>query len=319
MVLFPSSNYNEFMSTSKNKTSTPITGDIPASLMAAVRKILRPLVRLFLSYRMAFPQLAELLKSVYVEVAEDEFRLPKKPQTDTRLSMLTGIHRKDIKRLRGLTPEEKEAPAIVDIGIRMVSRWIGEAYYQDKEGKPLVLPLKTPKAINNTKTLTSHKASTRVDSKPPSFESLVMDICKRDIRPGVILDEWLNMGVVTTETVDGSQNITLNSAAFIPSKGFDEKAFFLGHNISDHLSASTHNILGHDPAFFERCAYFDSLSEESMTKLNDLVSKKGMETLLAINELAMRLRTQDAINPENTHRINIGIYTYHNEEGKNNE
>jgi len=304
------------MEWSKNTASPTVAGKISPSLMTAIRKILRPLVHLFIRHKMAFPQLAELLKSVYVEVAENEFRLPTKPQTDTRLSLLTGIHRKDIKRLRNLTPAEKETPVAVDIGIRMVSRWIGDAFYQDKKGSPLVLPLKAPKSAIK---IASKKTATGVNNNTPSFESLVMDICKRDIRPNVILDEWLNIGIATIESIDGNKHIKLNTAAFIPSKGFDEKAFFFGHNISDHLSAASYNIGGNDPAFFERCAYFDCLSKDSITKLNELTAKKGMETLLAINELAMKLRTQDSINPDNTHRINIGIYVYHKDEKKNDE
>ena len=268
----------------------------PASLIVAIRKILRPLVRLFLSYKVVFPQVAEILKSVYVDVAEDEFRLPEKPQTDTRLSLLTGIHRKDIKRLRNQNQTEKEVPAVVNMGVRLVSRWIGEPYYQDDEGKPLLLPFKAENA--------------------PSLESLVLDVCKRDIRPRVILDEWLNLGVVS---IDDQQRIALNTQAFIPSKGFDEKAFFLGHNISDHLSASAHNILGYKPAFFERCAYYDGLSQGSIDKLNDLVTQKGMETLLAINELAMTLKTQDMANTQEKHRIDIGLYVYHEKEVTKNE
>jgi len=31
----------------------------------------------------------------------------------------------------------------------------------------------------------------------------------------------------------------------------------------------------------------------------------------------MKLRTQDSINPENTHRINIGVYAYYKKEKKN--
>ena len=71
---------------------------IPQAMMTAVRKVLRPLVRLLINFRITFPQLSEILKSVYVEVANEEFRLPDKAQTDTRLSFLTGVHRKDIPR-----------------------------------------------------------------------------------------------------------------------------------------------------------------------------------------------------------------------------
>ncbi|MGB1254467.1 MAG: DUF6502 family protein [Thiolinea sp.] len=271
-------------------------GQPPVSMVLAIRKVLRPLVRLLLHFRIAFPQLAELLKSIYVEVAEDEFRLPDKPQTDTRLSLLTGIHRKDIKRLREQSKIAADIPLAVNIGGRLVNQWITEARYQDETGKPATLPLKAEKA-------------------QASFETLVHDVCKQDIRPRVILDEWLNMGVVSMR---GDQ-VHLNSQAFIPSKGIDEKAFFLGHNISDHLAATTHNLLDFEPAFFERCVYYDGLSEESIEQLRKLAADHGMKTLIAINDLAIKLKAQDMAQITLKHRLNIGLYVYHEAEDNGHE
>ena len=295
------------------KNTPESAGLPPASLTLAIRKVLRPLVRLLLHFRIAFPQLAELLKSIYVEVAEDEFRLPDKPQTDTRLSLLTGIHRKDIKRLRTQGKVAEEVPLSVSIGGRLVNQWISSGEYQDANGQPADLPLKA--AVG------------------PSFETLVHDVCKQDIRPRVILDEWLNMGVVTLH----DDLVRLNAQAFIPSKGIEEKAFFFGHNISDHLAAATHNILELDPAFFERCVYYDGLSEASIEKLRALAADRGMQTLVEINELAIELKAKDMaqINPNghekptprdievsdfnSKHRLNIGLYVYHEAEGSGHE
>ncbi len=277
------------------KKTAETAGIPPASLALAIRKVLRPLVRLLLHFRITFPQLAELLKSIYVEVAEDEFRLPDKPQTDTRLSLLTGIHRKDIKRLRTQGKVAEEVPISVSVGGRLVNQWISTKEYQDTDGHPAALPLKT-------------KAG-------HSFETLVHDVCKQDIRPRVILDEWLNMGVVTLK----DDHVTLNAQAFIPSKSIEEKAFFFGHNISDHLAAATHNILELDPAFFERCVYYDGLSEASIDQLRDVAADRGMQTLVEINELAIKLKAQDMAQLSPKHRLNIGLYVYHEAEDSGHE
>jgi hypothetical protein len=139
----------------------------------------------------------------------------------------------------------------------------------------------------------------------------VQDVCKQDIRPRVILDEWLDKGVVT---MNENKQIKLNTQAFIPNKGFNDKAFFLGHNLSDHLAAATHNILNQQPSFFERCVYYDGLSDNSVQQLQELVAKKGMETLIEFNDLAMKLKNHDAGSPENKQRIDIGLYVYHQSE-----
>lgn len=279
-----------------SKNNIPETSILPRALMNAVRKVLRPLVRLLLHYRIVFPQLSEILKSVYVEVANEDFRLKDKQQTDTRLSLLTGIHRKDIKRLRNQDQTDKKTPDNVDVSTRIISKWIAEKSYTDKNRKPIVLPLLAAK-------------------NKPSFEALVQDVCKQDIRPRVVLDEWLRLGVVSLD----NDHLTLNTEAFIPSKGFDEKAFFFGHNIADHVSASSHNLLEEDSPYFERCVYYDGLTEDSVKQLEDIIASKGMETLLAVNELAIQLKAQDFAKPISNKRINIGLYAYHESEDKNND
>ncbi|CAA6820624.1 MAG: Unknown protein [uncultured Thiotrichaceae bacterium] len=264
------------------------------AVIIAIRKILRGLVRFALNFRMAYPQMAELLKSVYVEVAEDEFSLPKKVQTDSRLSLLTGIYRKDIKRIREQRKDDDEMPFSVNVGGKLVSRWTSVKEYQDEQGNPRQLPLKSTSGV--------------------SFAKLVKDICKQDIRPNVILDEWLDLGVISLVNKDF---VKLNQQAFIPSKGNDEKVFFLGHNLSDHLSAATHNVIGEQPPFFERCVYYDGLSEESVAELKALIEEKGMETLLAVNDVAMKLKTQDIARPSpEKHRLDIGLYMFHEGEQK---
>ncbi len=266
--------------------------NIPSALMTAVRKVLYPLVRLLLNFRIAFPQLAEILKSVYVEVADNEFKLPNKKQTDTRLSLLTGIHRKDIKRLRNQANTDKKTPENVDISTRIIARWLVEKHYLDNEKKPLKLPF-------------------QADKNQPSFQSLVHEVCKQDIRPRVVLDEWLHLGIVS---LDKNKDLTLHTDAIIPNTDFDEKAFFLGHNISDHFAAATDNLLGKMPPFFERCVYYDDLSEASIQELQKIAADKGMEMLLAINERAMQLKLQDTAKTNHHQRINIGLYSYHKEE-----
>ena len=88
----------------KNKSiSTP---EFYPSILSAIHHLLRPLVRLLLQHGIAYQAFCELIKSVYVKVAEQEFKLDAKVQTDSRISLLTGIHRREINRLRNETIKE---------------------------------------------------------------------------------------------------------------------------------------------------------------------------------------------------------------------
>ncbi|MEX0617416.1 MAG: DUF6502 family protein, partial [Pseudohongiellaceae bacterium] len=180
-------------------------GTPPGVLVAAIEKLLRPLVRLLLAYQITYPQLATMLKSIYVDVAESDFRVNGKRQSDSRINLLTGVHRKDVKRLRSETREQRPVPQNISLGARIIGHWLGSPDYLDNRGRPLPLPLRdsTPGARN--------------------FDDLVETVCKQDIRPRVILDEWLRLGVAH---INDDDHVVLNTGAFTPEKGFDEKGFF---------------------------------------------------------------------------------------------
>lgn len=259
------------------------------ALVKAVKRVLFSFVRLLLKVGITFPQLSEMLKEIYIDVADRYFRLDGKEQTQTRLSFLTGVHRKDVKRIKS-SPENREEPENVSVGVRLVSLWLTRSKYLDAMGRPLVLPLKSKKSA--------------------SFESLVKTICKQDIRSRVILDEWLSLGIIT---LTGEKKVKLCTDAFIPQKGLDEKSFFFGQNISDHLNAASNNLLTDSPPFLERCVYYDDLSEESVNELQALSQKYGMELLVKLNERASQLKQQDINKDDSKHRINVGVYLYHEE------
>ncbi|MEJ2346701.1 MAG: SDR family NAD(P)-dependent oxidoreductase, partial [Gammaproteobacteria bacterium] len=105
------------------------------SLVTALRRVLRPLIRLLLASGVTYPFLANLLKSVYVEVAERDFRIQGKRQSDSRINLLTGVHRKDVKRLRGEGYGDYTAPGNVSLGAQLVARWTGVAEYQEEAGR----------------------------------------------------------------------------------------------------------------------------------------------------------------------------------------
>jgi len=274
--------------TQKTDTNTLIK-PFPA-LTNALRNILCPFVHLLLKTGVTFPQLTELLKEIYIDVADNHFRLEDKKQTQTRLSFLTGIHRQDVKRLHKLSRDVDE-PENVNVGVKLVSRWVKEPRYLDDKGDPLLLPLKSK-------------------DDEASFDELVKTVCKQDIRSGVVLDEWLNLGVVKLK--DGHVRLCID--AFIPKEGLDEKAFFMGLNIADHLNAASQNLLNDSPEFFERCVYFDGLSEESIAELQTLVEEQGMKTLKLINERASKLKISDMPKSGTKQRINVGLYLYHEDQ-----
>src|SRR5579863_454829 len=179
-----------------NRESSP--SGPPEALVRAVKRLLRPLVRLLLSNGVQYPFLAEMLKSLFVEIATREFQVEGRTQTQSRVSLLTGVHRKDVKRLWSVRQEGDGMPAAVSLGVQIAGLWLSDPDFLDAQGHPLHLP--------------------RLASKggAQSFESLVGRVSK-DIHSRSILDEWLRLGVAV---VDDDGLVHLKADAFVPEKGF---------------------------------------------------------------------------------------------------
>jgi hypothetical protein len=277
------------MTEQQNFQNTP--GQAPAALVNALRKLLRPLVRLLLARQITYPYVINLLKSIYVEVADQEFQAGNKRQTDSRITLLTGVHRKDVKRLRAEQEAVAPTPRTISAGAQIIGVWLGSAEYTDNTGAPLALPLR----------------SSAGESGGRTFDDLVELVCRQDIRPRVILDDWLHLGIAT---LDDSNRVALNTGAFTPDKGFEEKAFFFGKNIHDHLSAGAHNLLGHSPSYFDRSVYYDKLSLESIQALAQLARQTGMTALTTMNRAALQLQKRDENAPDRKHRMNFGVFHF---------
>ena len=130
---------NANSSPSKPASHQPIAAD---RLHAPLARLLRPLVRLCIRSGMTFPALAQLLRELFVNVAEHDFALDGKEQTDSRVSLLTGIHRKEVARLRGAGTPVNETPATLSRTSAIIARWMAAPEFTDKAGDPL--PCRAP-------------------------------------------------------------------------------------------------------------------------------------------------------------------------------
>jgi len=276
-----------FMDTNDNISGADLQTP-SSSLISAVRHLLRPLVKLLLTHSVTFPFLSNLLKSIYVEVATEEFRLQGKPQTDSRISLLSGVHRKDVKTLRPERIHEQTIPPSVSLSAKLVKLWTSDPQRLDETGRHRPLP----KLMS--------------EGGGASFEGLVSSVSK-DIRSRVILDEWLRTGVVN---IDAEGRVCLNTEPAFKKNDFDEKAYYIGQNLHDHLCAASHNLDGQQPPLLESSVHCNKLTPGSIAELDALTNKLGLQLLDAVNKRAAELETRDADKPDAQQRMNFGIYFY---------
>jgi hypothetical protein len=258
-------------------------------IAAAVKRILRPIVKLMLANQLTYTFAIDLLKTLFVEIAEKDFALKGKAQTDSRISLISGVHRKDVRRLREYLPDiEEVVPQNVSLGSQIIAVWTTDAKYLGEDGLPKAL---------------ARLAAHNVDS----FESLVRSV-STDIHPRAVLDEWLRLGVAT---VDEENFVHLVSDAFIPNEGMEEMAYYLGHNLHDHAQAAVSNMQGQQPAFFERCVHYDELSIESVQQITKLSKKIGMKSLQEMYKTTDRIAKAQPADVKQNMRLTYGIYYYH--------
>jgi len=108
-------------------------------VIKALKKILKPLINLLIYKGITYPVFNEIVKELFVEIADTKFKLQDKQQTDSRINFLTGIHRKDVKRLRNQKNDEEDVSA-TSLSALLISRWLADPLYSDKKGNPLALP-----------------------------------------------------------------------------------------------------------------------------------------------------------------------------------
>jgi len=262
------------------------------ALTKALSTMLKPLVRLLIQQNITYTGLLTLLKSTFIEVAETSFALKGKKLTDSRISLLTGVHRGEVKKIRENqtnAPSEQELKA--SISAQIMSVWLGHQGYLDSKGRPVPI-------------FRSSQAGS------PSFDELVYSVSK-DKHPRSIFDDWLNQGLITCTKTDQAEMVELVHKSYVPTEEFEEKLFFAGKNIGCHLSTVAYNLENQSPPMFDRAVYYSDLTEQSIAQLEALTREKMMALLTELNQTAQQLQMQDQNKPEADYQMHVGGYFNH--------
>src|SRR5512134_532466 len=244
---------------------------VTKAMLAAVTSMLRPLVRLLLGYGIPYKTFSDIAKSVYVDVATEEFGIPGRKPSNSRVSIITGLSRKEVLRVKRL-------PASTDLGAaerynraaRVISGWIRDQRFNDKVGHPLELSF---------------------EGGTVSFHQLIKTY-SGDAPARAVLDELLRVGAVQ-RTPEG--RIRLLERSYIPKTGEIDKIGILGVDTSDLIATIDHNICSPEAPFFQRKVCYDNLPAESLDELKQ-VSYERAQTLLESLDRWISERDRD-VNP----------------------
>lgn len=257
-------------------------------LYAAILKLLRPLLRILLRNSVTFGTFSDLAKSVYVDLASEEFGIKGRKQTISRVSILTGLNRKEVRRVKALPlPYDEGAGERYNRAARVISGWVRDPRFHDSEGNPLDLPLEGDDA---------------------SF-SQVVKIFSGDVPVRAILDELTRAKCVERLHDD---KICLKTRGYLPKAESGEKLEILGTDVRDLISTIDHNLSPEGDLFFQRKVAYDNLPQEILYHLREMSAEKAQAQLEEMDRwLAQRDRDANpSAKGSGRKRAGIGIYYF---------
>ncbi len=262
----------------------------PAAAGQAIAQVLQPLARLMIDHGLQLPSMVELLKKALVNEAAQAYGLAHKGSTNTRIALLTGVHRKDVKRLREAPDAQRASTSMMSVAASVVARWISEPRF--------LLADQSTRALART--------PGRGLPGEPDFTTLVAEV-SRDVGARAVLDELVRLGVVEVRK-DGYVNLT--ATAFVPQEGRNELFHFLATNVSDHLATAAHNLSPKrsGPLMLEQSAFSFNLSKEQAQELQQQARRLWTGALQRFLQTATvaEQRSQDSPGPR--HRVRFGVY-----------
>ncbi|OED36783.1 hypothetical protein AB833_25560 [Chromatiales bacterium (ex Bugula neritina AB1)] len=258
-------------------------------LSTAVRRMLRPLVRLLLRNGVAYADFIHYVKKMFIEVADEDFSLPGRNQSVSRIAVVTGINRKEVKRVLDEGCQDSDRPES-NRAARVVKGWIRDEAYRDQNGKPRALCWGAGDNEN-------------------SFEDLVKKY-SGDIPARSILDEMIRLGAAI---LTQDNQVQLASSGYVPASNKEELLRLSGESVGDLLSTIDHNLAGTDTTTrLQMSVAYDDVSTEGVELFQKLSRDKSLELLHYLDGF---LSTHDrTINPAaagtGRHRTGIGIYFF---------
>lgn len=237
---------------------------------SACRALLKPVASFLLKCGLTWREFAAISKSVFVEVASREYGLRGRPTNISRVAILTGIGRKDVKKLREEQDQQVSTRGDKATGATAVlSGWHQDPDFLDASGKPRVLS-----AVEGA----------------GSFVAL----CERyagDIPAVAMLKELRRVGAI----VERNGKLTVTSRSYTPAQsdpqwvmsaahvfqdlgnnlsynldaGEDEPSQFLGRAMNSHIRASD------VPAFRD---FLEEHGQDFLEKVDDWLTEHSAES-----------------------------------------
>jgi len=252
-------------------------------------------VRLLLRQGVSYPAFAAALKRVFLAAAQQELESRGMARTDSALTLLSGVHRRDVRTLLRARPDGASAapqslPQPFSLATQVVGRWLLDPAFQDADGRPRPLAR---------------------GAEGHTFDTLMASVSS-DVRPRAMLDELKRLGAVSE---DGDV-VTLLAGSFSPRQGFKEMAWLFADNLHDHASAAALNLQG-EGNYLEQSIFVDQISEASAAELQQVSVQAWKQAFRSVMGAAQARFDHDATQADPSargHRARFGVYFFSDRE-----
>ena len=255
--------------------------------LKALRLLFRPVARILLKAGVNWKELVEVCKATYVEVATQDFGIRGRPTNVSRVDILTGFSRREVRRLRDLLEQQDPAEfGRMNHATRVLSGWFNDEAYLNEEGEP------------------RHLA---VTGGNPSFESL----CSRysgDVPATTMLKELRHVGAVTLSE-DG--RLQARTRYYMPVLTDPDQVLRSGSVLEDVGGTVSYNLHrdDKDPSRFERRATNTKIPANAVPKFREFVEQEGQAFLERVDEWLA-----DHEDSQASESVRLGLGTYWIEE-----
>jgi hypothetical protein len=260
------------------------TSNTRGRLLLACYSLMVPIARFLLRSGVGFKEFAEVSRIAFVEVASTDFGLRGRATNVSRVAAMTGIGRKEVKRLRGIRAEYDENLRVELSPLSdVLQRWHTDRTYLDRSGRPRLL---------------------RMQSRGASFESLVK-LCAGDIPAGAIKVELIRSGSVEE---DAKGRLRALRRQVVPAD-LDEKLItgivfgLRGHASTVAFNTSVNNLglAGR----IERFCLSDPMPEQAIRVMHPVLRQRIQAFADEITDLV----AQPSRTPTGR-RVGVGVFYY---------
>lgn len=261
-------------------------------LLAAYRKLMQPLVRILIRHGVSFGELSEVLKNVFVEVADRDFALPDRRPSQSRVAILTGLTRKEVAKQEALLASGDVLAVVSNLNrvTRVLEGWHSDPAFTGPYGMPLDLPFDAP-------------------GGGASFVALVRKH-SGDMAPRAMLDELMRVGAVE-RVPSGALKVLMRS--YIPESFQAEALQRFGEVVRDFINTYEFNMgKRQGQGRFERIVYSnDGLRADLMPAFDALIRAKGLNLLIELDNWMSAQETTVTTKGKGGRRIRTGVGVYH--------